>query len=122
MHEIALAEAIWRQVASEMARQDGRLSAIRVVVGAFSGADPESLEFALRLGAADSSWPGVAIDIRREALAIRCKGCGGEFEPEGFTFRCPTCGSSDVQICRGNDLVIESLEVTDGHGEEEDPS
>jgi hydrogenase nickel incorporation protein HypA/HybF len=122
VHEIALAEAIWREVASEMARQDGRLSAIRVVVGAFSGADPESLEFALRLGAADSSWPDVAIDIRREPLAVRCKGCGGEFEPEGFTFRCPACGSSDVQICRGNDLVIESLEVTDDHGEEEDSS
>ena len=111
MHEIALAEAIWRQVDAAMEGRKGRVSAIQIVVGAFSGADPESLEFALGLGAKDSAWPEAAIRIRREPLAVRCKPCGRKFEPEHLSFRCPACGAKDVEISKGRDLVLESLEV-----------
>jgi len=120
MHEVALAEAVWRQVDAAMAGQKGRVSAIQIVVGAFSGADPESLEFALRLAAEDSAWPKADIRIRREPLAVRCKACGREFEPEHLSFRCPACGETDAEICRGKSLLLESLEVTEDG--EEDPA
>ena len=117
VHEIALAEAVWRQVAQEMGRQRGRLTAIHLVVGEFSGTDPESLEFALGLGAADTAWAGAAVHIRTEPLAVRCRGCGREFGPEGISLRCPGCGSADVDVTRGNDLRLESLEVADDDGQ-----
>jgi hydrogenase nickel incorporation protein HypA/HybF len=111
VHEVSLARSIWRQVEAEMARHTGRLLALDVVVGAFSGADPESLEFALSLLARESDWPEARIRIRTEPLAMACQACGREFTPEHLDLVCPGCGSTDADPVRGTDLRLESLEV-----------
>ncbi len=112
MHEVALAEAVWRQVASEMASRPGRrLLAVGLAVGRWSGADPESLEFALRLVAAESEWPEAAVHIRSEPLILKCRACGREFEPEELNLACPGCGIFDAETLRGRDVLLESLEL-----------
>jgi hydrogenase nickel incorporation protein HypA/HybF len=112
VHEVALANAVWRQVRAEMDRHpESRLVAVNLVAGRWSGADPESLEFALRLLVDDSAWRGAAIRIRSEPLALKCRACGRQFEPEQFDLACPACGGVDVEPIRGRDLYLESLEV-----------
>jgi Zn finger protein HypA/HybF involved in hydrogenase expression len=81
------------------------------VVGAWSGADPESLEFATGLVVAESPWPEVAVRVRREPFALRCRACGREFEPAETDLRCPGCGGADVETLRGAEVRLESLEV-----------
>lgn len=112
MHEIALAESVWRQVVAEMKAHSGRrLVAVHLVVGVWSGAEPESLEFALGLLVADSPWPGARACIRREPVALVCRACGREFEMAEMNVACPGCGGVDVDAVRGMDLRLESLEV-----------
>ena len=118
MHEVALAQSVWRQVAAEMQRHpDGRLRAVHLRVGRWSGADPESLEFALRLLAGESPWPDTAIRIVTEPLGLRCRACAAEFEPAELNLRCPACGSGDTEVVRGKDLYIDALEVEENDGE-----
>jgi len=115
VHELSLAHAIWTQVETEMGRLGGRLLGLDVVVGAFSGADAESLEFALGLMAGRSDWPGARVHLRTEPLAMACRGCGAEFEVAGTVLACPSCGSMDADPVRGTEVRLESLEVeTDG--------
>jgi len=122
VHEVALAQSVWREVEAQMSRRTGdRLAALHLVVGRWSGADPESLEFALGLLVADSRWPDARIHIRAEPLALRCRACGREFEPEDLDLACSGCGSSDVEVTQGRDTRLESLEVEPDHGEA-DPS
>ena len=112
MHEVALAEAVWRQVASEMASRPGRrLLGIGLAVGCWSGADPESLEFTLRLVAAQSQWPEAAIHIRSQGLVLKCRPCGRQFEPEELNLACPGCGAFDAETLAGRDVLLESLEL-----------
>ena len=112
MHELSLAQAVWQQVLDEMQRRPGScLLAVNVVVGALSGADPESLDFAMQLVAADSDWPGAKVHIRGEPLALRCRACGHAFETRKFELACPKCASLDVEVTGGRDLRLESLEV-----------
>ncbi|MBE3070564.1 MAG: hydrogenase maturation nickel metallochaperone HypA [Planctomycetes bacterium] len=112
MHELSLAQSVWRQVEAEMAARPGSaVLALDLVVGAFSGADAESLEFALGLLVADSSWPEARIRIRPEPVVLRCRACGREFEMDGACVACPGCGGDDVEPVRGMDLRLESLEV-----------
>ena len=113
MHEVALAEAVWRQVAAEMERRpQARLIAVNLLVGRWSGADPESLEFALGLLARDSgAGSEAAVRIRTEPLALKCRGCGREFEPPELDLACPDCKSVDVEAVRGKDVYLESLEI-----------
>jgi hydrogenase nickel incorporation protein HypA/HybF len=112
VHEVALAQAVWRQVAAEMARHEGRtLLSVRLLVGKWSGADPESLEFALQILAGESSWPKAAFQIRTEPLGLACGKCGRKFEPEELNLACPGCRSLDVEVVKGKDVYVESLEI-----------
>ena len=124
MHEVALAQAVWRQVAAEMEkRPQARLIAVNLLVGRWSGADPESLEFALGLLARDSKRKGsrtlndfmgpgpFSFRIRTEPLALACRACGRQFEPPELDLACPSCKSGDVEAVRGKDVYLESLEI-----------
>ncbi|MCX5684071.1 MAG: hydrogenase maturation nickel metallochaperone HypA [Planctomycetota bacterium] len=112
MHEVALAQAVWRQVASEMDRHKGSsLLSVRLLVGKWSGADPESLEFALQILAAESPWPKAVFQIRSEPLGLECRKCGRKFEPEELNLACPGCKSLDVEVVKGKDVYVESLEI-----------
>ena len=114
---MALAQAVWRQTGSEMQRHPGqRLAAVHLVVGAFSGADPELLEFALGLLAADSAWPEAAVRIRREPLGLVCRACGRQFEADDLNLICPGCSGADVEAVRGTDVRLESLEIEEDDG------
>ncbi len=117
MHEVSLARSIWRQVEAEMARHAGRLLAVDLVVGAMSGADPESLEFALGLLVAESDWPEAGVRLRTEPLVMACRACRREFTPEQWRLVCPACGSTDAEPVRGTDLRLESLEVETDNAE-----
>lgn len=95
-----------------MQRHKGRcLLAVRLVVGKWSGADPESLEFALRILASDSPWPKAAVEIRTEPLVLACRMCARRFEPEELNLACPHCQSLDVEVVKGKDVLVESLEI-----------
>jgi hydrogenase nickel incorporation protein HypA/HybF len=112
VHELSLAQAIWRQVVGEMlGRPACRLTGVHIVVGAFSGADPESLEFAMRLVVEESAWPTAEVRIRTEPVALKCRACGRAYETETLDLACPDCGGFDVEVTGGRDLRLESLEV-----------
>jgi hydrogenase nickel incorporation protein HypA/HybF len=112
VHELSLAQAIWRQVTREMESHPRcRLAALNVAVGTFSGADPESLEFAVRLMAEGSAWPTAEVRIRTEPVALKCRACGRNYETETLDLACPDCGGFDVEVTGGRDLRLESLEI-----------
>ena len=112
MHELSLAQAIWRQVIGEMERRpECRLAALSIVVGAFSGADPESLEFAMRLVVEESAWPDAEVRIRTEPVALQCRACGRAYETGTLDLACPACGGFDCEVTGGRDLRLESLEI-----------
>jgi hydrogenase nickel incorporation protein HypA/HybF len=114
MHEVVLAEAVWRQVATEMASRPGRkLLGIGLAVGKWSGADPESLQFALKLVAEESPWPEAEVRIRPQELVLSCRACSRRFEPEELNLACPGCGAFDADTVAGRDVLLESLELDD---------
>jgi hydrogenase nickel incorporation protein HypA/HybF len=95
-----------------MERHKGRsLLSVRLLVGKWSGADPESLEFALRILAGESPWPKSAVEIRSEPLGLVCRKCARRFEPEELNLACPHCQSLDVEAVKGKDVYVESLEI-----------
>jgi hydrogenase nickel incorporation protein HypA/HybF len=117
MHEVALAQAVWRQVAAEMEKRPGqRLLGLALVVGRWSGADPESLEFALGLVAAESPWPGAKVTTRSEPLRLKCRPCGRGYEPSELNLACPVCGAYDSETLAGQEVRLESIEIEETPG------
>lgn len=123
MHEISLAQAVWRQVTAELADRPGyRLRGLDLVVGAMSGVDPESLEFAMGLLVGESDWPDAEVRLRTEPLTLVCNACGREFTTDHFDLTCPACGSRDADPVRGTDLRLESLELETDDAAETHPA
>jgi hydrogenase nickel incorporation protein HypA/HybF len=72
---------------------------------------PGALEFAFELTAAGTSVEGAELDMEVVPAAGRCRSCGVESELAGFPLQCAGCGSSDLQLIRGEELLVDSLEL-----------
>ena len=104
MHELSIAEAVLA-----VARQHTggrRLAAVRVEVGHLRQVVPDALVFAFELLA-----PGVELEIVEVPAEGLCRACGAVTVFDGFPLACAACGSLDVEIVRGEELRVESLDV-----------
>ena len=55
------------------------------------------------------------IEIKDEKIALKCKACAHEFEPENLNYGiCPKCQSTNLDIIRGNEMLLLSLELKEG--------
>jgi hydrogenase nickel incorporation protein HypA/HybF len=43
--------------------------------------------------------------------AGRCRACATESELDGFPLVCTRCGSLDLELLRGEELLVDSLEL-----------
>jgi hydrogenase nickel incorporation protein HypA/HybF len=104
MHELAIADAILG-VARDHAG-DRRLVAVEVEVGHLRQVVPSALEFAFELLA-----PGVALELTEVPAAGRCRDCGAETALPVFPLTCERCHGTDVEIERGEELMVQAVEV-----------
>ena len=109
MHELSIAEAI---VAIASRHADGRaVSRVEVKVGHLRQVVPSALTFAFELVAQGTPVEGAELCIEQVPAAGRCRACGVESELDGFPLQCAACGSLDLELIRGEELLVDSLEL-----------
>ncbi|MCZ7581896.1 MAG: hydrogenase maturation nickel metallochaperone HypA [Deltaproteobacteria bacterium] len=112
MHEITVAGELVRQIVGIMRREHVReIVSVSVSVGALSGVERGPLEFCFPVAAEGTVVNGARLRVHEVPVTWSCACCGGEWTPAEFDGRCARCGSSDVEIVRGRELTIDSLEV-----------
>ena len=109
MHELSIAESVVR-VASRHAR-GRRVTRVTVKAGHLRQVVPSALEFAFELVAEGTAVEGAVLEIEAVRAAGVCRECGIESEQEGFPLRCARCGGLDVEVVRGEELLVDSLEL-----------
>jgi hydrogenase nickel incorporation protein HypA/HybF len=111
MHELAIAEAV---IGIASVHAAGRtVSAVYVRVGHLRQVVPAALEFSFALAAAGTPVDGARLEIERVPAAGACRACGHESEQDGFPLECRACGSLDMEVIRGEELQVDSLELDD---------
>ncbi|MBN1916824.1 MAG: hydrogenase maturation nickel metallochaperone HypA [Verrucomicrobia bacterium] len=111
MHELSIAEdllAIVEKTAAE--HQLVRVARLRIVVGALGNVVPEALEFALEVAGRGTVADGAQLEIIEVPVTVRCTECGTETELEDIAFVCSACGSVNVDVVRGSELYLDSIE------------
>ena len=109
MHELSVASAI---VDTAVRHADGRpVSVVSVRVGALRQVVPDSLSFYFEIVARDGLCEGARLELAAVALALRCRECETEWEPEFPEFRCPGCDGASVEIMTGEELEVDYIEV-----------
>jgi hydrogenase nickel incorporation protein HypA/HybF len=109
MHELSIAESVVR-IADRHA--GGRpVAKVELRVGHLRQVVPSALQFAFELVAQGTAVEGAELAMEEVPAAGVCRSCGAEGSLEGFPFACPACGGLDMEVIRGEELLVESLEL-----------
>jgi hydrogenase nickel incorporation protein HypA/HybF len=110
MHELALADAVVA-IAARHAGPGRRVTRVELKVGHLRQVVPQALEFAFGLVAEGTPVAGAELRMEMVPAAGRCRTCGSQSELSGFPLLCAACGSADVEIVRGEELLVDALEL-----------
>ena len=111
MHELAIAEAVARVVATHAAGR--QVERVEVRVGHLRQVVPSALRFSFTVVAQGTPLEGAELAIQHVPARLRCRRCREEGEADGFPLACAGCGSLDVEVLAGNELVVDALELSD---------
>jgi hydrogenase nickel incorporation protein HypA/HybF len=115
MHELGMCEAVIDTV--ERRAQGRRVRQVRLRVGTLHRVVPEAFEQAFEMASMGSVAHGASVDLVVMPVRAACVSCGVESQSNDVVTVCPTCGSIEVEIVGGDELMLESLEYM-AEGEE----
>lgn len=111
MHELSLCQAIAGVVKPHAAGR--RVDVVRLQVGALRQVVPDTLLFCWTLVREHQDMAGAQLELELVPAAVRCHSCGQESEIESrWSVACPQCQSADVEVVRGEEFLVTSVDVT----------
>lgn len=113
MHELSLMEGVMGIVRESAAQNNiKRVNHLKLVVGRFSMALPDSLRFAFEVIAGiDELFQGAVLEIEEKEILCLCQQCRHTSHIEDqYHFVCSRCGSTRVEIIQGRELYLDYYE------------
>jgi hydrogenase nickel incorporation protein HypA/HybF len=109
LHELSIAESVVG-IASRQA--DGRrVTRVHMKVGHLRQVVPSALAFGFGLLAEGTPVEGAELEMEQVPAEGRCRGCGTQSRLASFPLQCEGCGSFDLKILKGEELIVDSLEL-----------
>ena len=109
MHELSIAEAV---VEIGVRHCGGRpVEVLELKVGHLRQVVPSALEFAFQLVAAGTPLEGAELRMEEVPAEGVCRTCGVQTPLPGFPLCCRECGGFDVEVTRGEELLVDALEL-----------
>ncbi len=121
MHEASLMSDLLA-IVDRAARTEGG-GPVRVVhlrIGEMAGVSEDALRFAFEVMSKGTAAEGAELEVEKVRLRARCAACGAHSNPADFVFRCPACGSGDIEILAGREMEVDYILVGDPAGGPED--
>ena len=112
MHELSITQSMLDLVV-EQARQAGarKVNTINLVIGGMTGVVGDSVRFYMDFLSKETIAEGSVLNIKNIKAQARCRECCEEFDIDEFQWQCPVCGNTGIEIIRGTELSVESIEV-----------
>ncbi|NUW42004.1 hydrogenase maturation nickel metallochaperone HypA/HybF [Nonomuraea rhodomycinica] len=107
MHEIGMCEGLVELL--ERRAGGRRINGARVRVGVRHAVVGEAFDQAFTLASAGTVAQDAAVDLVVTPVTVTCRACGARCESLDVLAVCPPCGSDDVDVTGGDELVLESI-------------
>jgi hydrogenase nickel incorporation protein HypA/HybF len=125
MHELSISSAI--VATAERHARGRRVTLVSLRLGSLRQVVPASLDFYFEIVARETVCEGARLETEYVAACMWCTACGHEWDPApppraGHesspamvlpAFRCPACESAGAEVVRGDELEVDSIEVSD---------
>jgi hydrogenase nickel incorporation protein HypA/HybF len=108
VHELALTESIISGVRERVGAR--KVTRVIVEIGKLSGVVPDSLRFFFSACIEGTPLEGASLELQEIPGAARCRRCGGDVTAVDLLLECG-CGSVDVELLRGQELLVKAVEV-----------
>lgn len=126
MHEFSLASSVLEQVVKTAGEHGHRpVERVTLEIGALQHVAVEALVFAFDTLKAGTIADKAVLEWRIVPACVQCSKCAKEYEPADAFWVCPGCGAAGGRALRGQEFLLESLEIADdppadaGEGREE---
>ena len=112
MHELAVTQSIL-DISLRHAKEAGakRITDINLVIGQYSSIVDDSVQLYWDMISRDTIAQGSSLHFERIPGEMTCRNCGHIFCPTDRTFSCPFCSSSYVNITKGEEFRVDSIDV-----------
>ena len=84
---------------------------VKVSVGGLSGVEPDALELAFPVATEDTLADGATLAIEKVPAVLTCRACNQVSHPELAFMICEQCGSDDVLLEGGRELLLTAVEL-----------
>ena len=112
MHEYSVVQALLEQSENIAKENDAtKITKLVVKIGVMSGAEPHLLEIAFNTFKEKTICDGAEFVMNIQPLTIECKECNEVSELEKIHYCCQKCGSTNVSVIDGEDMLLMSLEM-----------
>lgn len=110
---MSIVQALIEQVEAEVdkAGHPGRVLGLDLVIGRLSGVHTDSIRFAFEILSPGTILEGASLRVSEPAAHSECRACGARVPIDELTMACPRCGSGDIVIAGGRDLLLQSIEL-----------
>ncbi|MDD4179368.1 MAG: hydrogenase maturation nickel metallochaperone HypA [Candidatus Margulisbacteria bacterium] len=106
MHELHLAEDILRKIREEAGTRGLGTGVKCAKIGLGQSRFTHMQEL---LEIFNDISGGIKLEIEVIPLKAACADCQTEFKPDKMRLNCEKCGSANIQMVSGNELVVKSL-------------
>jgi len=112
VHELSIVAALF-EILEEKAREQGalRITAVTLRVGRLSGVVPDLVVSAFDATKKGTLAEEARLEIESAPFDFRCRACGGADIREEPAVACAACGSRDIELLGGLDVIVERIEV-----------
>ena len=112
MHEFGITENIINiALAKAGEAQANKVIRINLVIGEMSGFVPDCIQFYFDSLSKDTITQGAVLHFESVPAQLRCRYCATIFSPQDTLWSCPKCRGQSVEISKGRELYMESMEV-----------
>ena len=112
MHEMSLSEGVL-QLIEQNAQAQGfsRVMAVQLEIGELAGVDVEAMRFSFDAVTRGTLAEAARLEILAAPGEAWCMPCGHAVHIAHRVEPCPDCGSHQLQVTGGNEMLLKSLEV-----------
>jgi hydrogenase nickel incorporation protein HypA/HybF len=108
MHELGLCTSIVDAI--ERRAGDRPVAHVRVRIGRLHHVHPEAFDQSFTVAALGTVAEDAAAELVLLPVRARCATCEATWECDDVPLACAACGSVDIELVGGDELVLESIE------------